>query len=35
MYVTAISDKEAMNLRESKENYMEGFGGGKGEGEMV
>jgi hypothetical protein len=26
---------EAMNLKESKEKYMEEFGGRKGEGEMM
>lgn len=33
--VLTISDKEAMDLRDSNENYMEGFGGMKGKEEMM
>lgn len=30
MYVTAISEKRAMNLKENKDGYMGGFVGKKG-----
>lgn len=32
MYVAIINKKEAMNLKESKENYMGEFGGIEGKG---
>jgi hypothetical protein len=35
MYVTTINPNKAMNLKETKERYTEGFGGRKEKGNMV
>lgn len=35
MHVTAIGEKEAMNLKWSKQGYMEGTGGKKGKEETI
>jgi hypothetical protein len=34
IHITTINEKEARDLKESKERYQERFGGRKGRGEM-